>query len=93
MNRTYERINSIRIALSNNYISEGEIRKNITASFGLGFYPYDGDTLMAIINCADKFLYKAKHAGKNKVMSSHFFVNRIEGKMFLCLFILLSILL
>lgn len=73
MNGIYERINSIRVALSNNYISEGEIRKNITASFGLGFYPYDGDTLEAIINCADKFLYKAKHAGKNKVMSSHFF--------------------
>ncbi|MDV4150012.1 sensor domain-containing diguanylate cyclase [Clostridium sp. AL.422] len=69
----HERINSIRLALSNNYISEGKIKKNITASFGLGFYPYDGDTLETVINCADKFLYKAKHAGKNKVMSSHFF--------------------
>lgn len=73
INGVYERINSIRAALCNNYISEGEIKKNITASFGLGFYPYDGDTLESIINCADKFLYKAKHAGKNKVMSSHFF--------------------
>ena len=73
INAIYERINSIRTALSKNYISQGKIKKNITASFGLGFYPYDGDTLEAVINCADKFLYKAKHAGKNKVMSSHFF--------------------
>lgn len=73
MNDIYERINYIREALSKNYISEGKIKKNITASFGLGFYPYDGDTLEAVINCADKFLYKAKRAGKNKVMSSHFF--------------------
>lgn len=69
----YKRIDSIREALCNNYISEGKLKKNITASFGLGFYPYDGDTLEAVINCADKFLYEAKHAGKNKVMSSHFF--------------------
>lgn len=69
----YKRIDSIREALCNNYISKGKLKKNITASFGLGFYPYDGDTLEAVINCADKFLYKAKRAGKNKVMSSHFF--------------------
>lgn len=73
INRVYERIDSIRAALCNNCVSEGKIKKNITASFGLGFYPYDGDTLEAVINYADKFLYKAKHAGKNKVMSSHFF--------------------
>lgn len=68
----YKRIDSIREALYKNYISNGEIKKNITASFGLGFYPYDGNTLETVINCADKYLYKAKHAGKNKVMSSHF---------------------
>ncbi|MGN0026369.1 MAG: GGDEF domain-containing protein, partial [Clostridium sp.] len=72
MNDIYERINYIRESLSINYISEGKIKKNITASFGLGFYPYDGDTLEAVINCADRFLYKAKRAGKHKVMSSHF---------------------
>ncbi len=72
-NGVYERIDSIRKALYNNYISQGKIKKNITASFGLGFYPYDGETLEAVINCADKYLYKAKHVGKNKVMSSHFF--------------------
>ncbi|MBD7916059.1 sensor domain-containing diguanylate cyclase [Clostridium sp. Sa3CUN1] len=69
----YKRIDSIREALYKNYISNGEIKKNITASFGLGFYPYDGNTLETVINCADKYLYKAKHAGKNKVMSTHFF--------------------
>lgn len=75
-----ERINYIRESLSINYISEGKIKKNITASFGLGFYPYDGDTLEAVINCADRFLYKAKRAGKNKVMSSHFFCNIDRGQ-------------
>lgn len=69
----YERIDSIREAVSENFISKEELGRNITASFGVGFYPYDGENLETVINCADKYLYKAKHAGKNKVMSSHFF--------------------
>lgn len=69
----YERIDKIRDAVSNNFVSNERIGRSITASFGVGFYPNDGNTLEAVINCADRYLYKAKHAGKNKVMSSHFF--------------------
>ncbi|WP_411169897.1 diguanylate cyclase [Clostridium sp. MB05] len=69
----YERIDKIREAVSRNFVLKEGIVRNVTASFGVGFYPYDGETLEEVINCADKYLYKAKHAGKNKVMSSHFF--------------------
>lgn len=68
-----DRVDKIRDAVSNNFISNEKIGRSITASFGVGFYPNDGKNLEAVINCADKYLYKAKHAGKNKVMSSHFF--------------------
>lgn len=67
----FNKIDSIRDAISKNYIKDGNIIKSITASFGLGFYPYDGDTIEAVIKTADQYLYKAKDAGKNKVVSSH----------------------
>lgn len=71
VNEVFNKIDSIRDAISRNCIQEGNIRKSITASFGLGFYPYDGDTIEAVIKTADQYLYKAKDAGKNKVVSSH----------------------
>ncbi|MBS5886383.1 diguanylate cyclase [Clostridium sp.] len=69
----YIRIDKIRNSVSSNLVSNENNERSITASFGVGFYPNDGKTLETVINCADRFLYKAKHAGKNKVMSSHFF--------------------
>ncbi|WP_322413605.1 GGDEF domain-containing protein, partial [Clostridium perfringens] len=62
----YERIDKIRKAVSENFVLKEGIVRNVTASFGVGFYPYDGETLEEVINCADKYLYNAKHAGKNK---------------------------
>ncbi|MDU3526620.1 diguanylate cyclase [Clostridium sp.] len=71
--KIYIRIDKIRNSVSSNLVSNEKNERSITASFGVGFYPNDGKTLETVINCADRFLYKAKHAGKNKVMSSHFF--------------------
>ena len=70
-NEIFKKVDGIREAISKNYIQDGNISKSITASFGLGFYPYDGDTIEAVIKAADEYLYMSKDAGKNKVISSH----------------------
>lgn len=68
----FNRIDEIREAISNNIVFKDGVGKKITASFGIGFYPDDGKHLEKIIDSADKYLYKAKAAGKNKVRSSKF---------------------
>jgi len=67
-----ERIDKIREAISNHIVLKDGVGKKVTASFGIGFFPNDGNNLEKVINSADKYLYKAKAAGKNKVRSSKF---------------------
>lgn len=74
----YRKIDKIREAINKNYINKDNLKINISASFGLGFYPYDGESLEEIINTADKYLYKSKESGKNIVMSSHLNVEKDE---------------
>lgn len=64
------KIDKIREAISKNYIEKDDLKINISASFGIGFYPNDGLTLEEVINTADKYLYKSKECGKNLVSSS-----------------------
>lgn len=66
----FDRIDKIRIKISNNRIQLGNKYKNITASFGLSYYPYNGNSLQQVISVADVMLYQAKKAGKNIVVSS-----------------------
>lgn len=63
----YDKIESIRQSISGNVINNGEVSEVITASFGIGYYPEDGDTVSEIINEADILLYQSKELGKNKV--------------------------
>jgi len=42
---------------------------NITASFGVASFPQDAQTSTQLIRVSDERLYKAKHAGKNRVVS------------------------
>lgn len=67
----FERVDRIRKAIEFSIVERDGIRKRITASFGISFYPKDGQKLLDVINSADKLLYKAKYSGKNKVLSSH----------------------
>lgn len=46
----------------------GKIVNNITASFGVACYPEHGETGQEIIQIADKALYDAKQAGRNRVI-------------------------
>ena len=63
----YDKIEAIRKSISENVISNGEVSKITTASFGIGYYPEDGATVSEVINQADILLYQSKKAGKNKV--------------------------
>ncbi|MGL5087207.1 MAG: sensor domain-containing diguanylate cyclase [Clostridium sp.] len=72
-NDVFRRMEVIRKAIEFNVIRKENITKHITASFGVSFYPHDGDNIAEIIKSADKLLYKAKYSGKNKVLSSHLY--------------------
>jgi len=66
----FNKIDSIRVKLSEDAIFYGNHTKNITASFGISYYPYDSDKLQEVLSIADTMMYNAKKAGKNKVISS-----------------------
>lgn len=44
-----------------------EISLHPTISIGVASYPEDGTTVEELINAADRALYRAKHAGKNRI--------------------------
>lgn len=63
----YDKVEAIRKSIAENVVSNGEVSKITTASFGIGYYPEDGVTVSEVINQADILLYQSKKAGKNKV--------------------------
>lgn len=66
----YEKVEAIRACVEKNKIIKDNISTGITASFGIGYYPKDGETVNDVIKIADKFLYKSKALGKNRVIIS-----------------------
>jgi diguanylate cyclase (GGDEF)-like protein len=44
---------------------------NCTISVGLATFPHDADSKVKLTECADQALYKAKHDGRNRIVSSH----------------------
>lgn len=67
--KVYEKIDNIRMNISKNIITWGENKSNITASFGISYYPTDGKDLSEVLSVADVRLYVAKRMGKNRVVS------------------------
>lgn len=66
----YKKIDGIREIISNNIIEYGDIKRGVTVSLGISYYPQDGDTPEKVLGVADAMLYYAKNSGKNKVVSS-----------------------
>lgn len=62
-------VDDIRKKLSNNIVKYEGIEKSVTASFGISYYPENGDTVQKVLNVSDSMLYKAKKTGRNKVVS------------------------
>jgi diguanylate cyclase (GGDEF)-like protein len=57
----------IRRLLEEARLEKDGIRLQPTISIGAASYPEDGETVLALIDAADRALYRAKRAGKNRV--------------------------
>ncbi len=62
------RAEAVRHMVEQAQISAGEGTLKLTISIGLSSFPSYGDTGQAILRAADAALYKAKAAGRNRVM-------------------------
>jgi len=59
----------VRKAIAEKIFEQGEKQAKITISIGAGTYPVDQvETVEALIACADKRLYQAKEAGRNRLV-------------------------
>lgn len=63
-------VDDMRKKLSSNIVKYEGIEKSVTASFGISYYPENGDTVQKVLNVSDSMLYKAKKTGRNKVVSA-----------------------
>ncbi|SFC86325.1 GGDEF domain-containing protein [Clostridium uliginosum] len=66
----YNIIEFIRVSIENTIVNFNFISASVTASFGIAFFPRNGKNINDIIRIADELLYKAKYAGKNRVIIS-----------------------
>ena len=64
-------VKSIKKCFEDNIITHDDRTCEMTASFGIAFYPKDGHSIETVLKLADKFLYKAKEEGKNRIVSSY----------------------
>jgi diguanylate cyclase (GGDEF)-like protein len=51
----------------NDFLSAAGLSIHIAGSFGLATFPQNGDSLHAIIRCADAMMYQAKAEGRNRL--------------------------
>ena len=65
-----KKVETIRAKLSDNTVHSGGYHKNVTASFGISYYPYDSAKLQEVLSIADVMMYNAKKGGKNRVEST-----------------------
>jgi diguanylate cyclase (GGDEF)-like protein/PAS domain S-box-containing protein len=62
-----ERVGSLHRSISSLYIPFGRFNLNITMSMGISWYPKHGETKETLLRAADRALYSAKNAGRNRV--------------------------
>lgn len=63
-----ERAEQLRLAMAAAPVVFGEQRIPVTVSFGVAVFPADADNGNALMMAADKALYAAKAAGRNRVV-------------------------
>jgi diguanylate cyclase (GGDEF)-like protein len=64
-----QRTEQLRVVLSDTPLVCGSTRMPVTASFGIATFPDHGRSREALISAADRALYAAKKAGRNRVQS------------------------
>ncbi|HCW54630.1 MAG TPA: GGDEF domain-containing protein [Clostridium sp.] len=67
----YNNIEKIRRELEETRIVDNNNSINITGSFGIAFFPADGQDVSNLIKCADELLYMSKKNGKNTISCNH----------------------
>lgn len=68
--KVIKKVDEMRKKLSKNIVMHNEVEKTVTASFGISYYPDNGNDVQKVLNVADAMLYRAKESGRNKVISS-----------------------
>jgi diguanylate cyclase (GGDEF)-like protein/PAS domain S-box-containing protein len=69
LGETQARAEEIRVALSQLQVSQnGRLLDSLTASFGVACFPQHGAMGSALVQAADAALYRAKAAGRNRVV-------------------------
>src|SRR5208337_2903998 len=68
--KTFLKAESIRKVIENYEFTYKGTKMGVTMSFGVAAYPGDAITRRALIDKADKALYKAKETGRNKAVKS-----------------------
>ncbi len=61
----------IRAALESSGIHPGGSGKRVTVSIGLAMFPDDADSSESLLSAADEALYRAKDAGRNRVVRAN----------------------
>jgi diguanylate cyclase (GGDEF)-like protein len=70
LERSMSRANTMRETIGALDLSKsGQKLGRVTASFGVAIFPDDGETTHALVQTADKALYAAKAAGRNRVLA------------------------
>jgi diguanylate cyclase (GGDEF)-like protein len=62
-----ERVSTLHKSITTQIIRYGHRNLKITVSMGLSFFPSHGETKEDILRAADRALYAAKRAGRNRV--------------------------
>jgi diguanylate cyclase (GGDEF)-like protein len=65
-----ERAEQMRLSVENLAPASGSALRPVTISIGVAEFPADGNTLEALLLAADKALYEAKRAGRNRVVAA-----------------------
>ncbi|MEJ2651403.1 MAG: diguanylate cyclase [Gammaproteobacteria bacterium] len=68
--RAVERAEQLRLAFAAALMAHDATIMRATASFGVASFPENGHEIDGLITAADKALYTAKQAGRNRVMKS-----------------------
>ncbi len=63
-----ERVGALHRSISSLYIPFGRFNLNVTVSMGVSAFPLHGERKEDLLRAADRALYAAKHAGRNRVM-------------------------
>jgi len=68
---TYERAEEVRRLVHGLHLEHhGQSLGGITISLGVAVYPQHGEDPEALLRAADKALYRAKHAGRDRVAAA-----------------------